>query len=144
MSARGAGAAAGAATAGGDGAPGAGAGAANINTNRGNSASQSSGGPFSGYILLLLLLLTHSFIVLLILLVVSQLRYCYVPVPNIHDAFSMLLVILHVVTRSPYTVCAMIIVLTFWIKICQFMTIFPTPASAAGLITTSIHPPASV
>nr|CAE01619.3 OSJNBa0042L16.8 [Oryza sativa Japonica Group] len=29
-------------------------------------------------------------------------------------------------SRSPYTVYAMIIVLTFWIKICRFMTIFST------------------
>nr|ABF93649.1 retrotransposon protein, putative, Ty1-copia subclass [Oryza sativa Japonica Group] len=49
-------------------------------------------------------------------------RYWYVPVPDIHDAHSMLLVML----RSPYTAYAMIIALTFWIKICRLMTIFPT------------------
>nr|CAE04807.2 OSJNBb0022P19.2 [Oryza sativa Japonica Group] len=84
MSAPGAGAAAGAAAAaGGDGAPGAGGGApgagggaANNNTNRGNSASQSSGAPFSGYILLLLLFLLLAL-------------YCFVPIPDVHDASSM-------------------------------------------------------
>uniref|UniRef100_I1R5V9 Uncharacterized protein n=1 Tax=Oryza glaberrima TaxID=4538 RepID=I1R5V9_ORYGL len=63
----------------GGGAPG--AGAANNNISGGNSASQSSGGPFSGYILLLFPLLALSL-------------YChvrYVPVPDLHDASSMLL-----------------------------------------------------
>ncbi len=50
----------------GDGTPVAGA-VANVNTNEGNSASQSSGGPFSEYVLLLLL--THSFIPLLVVAV---------------------------------------------------------------------------
>lgn len=53
---------------------------------------------------------------------------CYALVPDIHDAHDSLL-LLHVLTRSPYTVYAMIIVLAFWIKICRFMTIFPTPAT---------------
>nr|CAH66607.1 H0211A12.10 [Oryza sativa] len=81
----------------GAGAPG---GAMNDSNNGGNSASPSSGGLFSGMLL----------------------RYCYVPVPDIHDAHSMILVML----RSPYTAYAMIIALTFWIKICRLMTIFPT------------------
>ncbi|BAD45218.1 hypothetical protein [Oryza sativa Japonica Group] len=55
----------------GDGAPGAGA-AANVNVNGGSSASQSSGGIFSGYIFLLLL--THSLIPLLVVLVAILLR----------------------------------------------------------------------
>nr|AAM00977.1 Putative retroelement [Oryza sativa Japonica Group]AAP53108.1 retrotransposon protein, putative, Ty1-copia subclass [Oryza sativa Japonica Group] len=136
---------AGAAAAGGDGAPGArggapgsGGGAANNNTNGGNSASQSSGGPFSGYILLLLLFLLLALYCFVPVPDVHDtfsilLCYCYVPVPDIHsyvpihDAHdSILLVMLHVSTRSPYTVYAMIIVLTFWIKICRFMAIFPT------------------
>nr|AAS07263.1 putative gag/pol polyprotein [Oryza sativa Japonica Group]ABF98438.1 retrotransposon protein, putative, Ty1-copia subclass [Oryza sativa Japonica Group] len=120
----------------GGGAPGAGAGGANNNTNGGNSASQSSGGPFSGYILLLFLfplLALYCYIHVPVPDIHDAssmlLHYCYVLVPDIHDAhdvFSMLLVMLHVVTRSPYTAYAMIIVLTFWIKICRFMTIFPT------------------
>nr|ABF94958.1 retrotransposon protein, putative, Ty1-copia subclass [Oryza sativa Japonica Group] len=145
MSAPGAGAAAAAGGDGGDGAPpgaaagggapGAGAGAANNNTNGGSSASQSSGGPFSGYILLLflfLLLALYCYVPVPDIHDASSMlpRYCYVLLPDIHnvvhDAFSMLLVMLHAVTRSPYTVYAMIIVLTFWIKICRFMTIFPT------------------
>nr|AAT81746.1 integrase core domain containing protein [Oryza sativa Japonica Group]ABF96757.1 retrotransposon protein, putative, Ty1-copia subclass [Oryza sativa Japonica Group] len=63
-----------AATVPGDGMPGAGA-AVNDNVNGGSSASQSSGGTFSG---------------------------------------------------SPHIVHVMIIVLIFWIKICRYMTIFPT------------------
>ena len=131
----------------GDGAPGAGAGdgapgagAANVNTNGGNSASQSSRGPFSGYILLLLLALLILLVAMLILLVAtcyvhvpdvyafSILVMLHVPAPDVH-AFNMLLVMLHVITRSPYTVHAMIIVLTFWIKIYRYMTIFPTALS---------------
>nr|AAL31045.1 putative polyprotein [Oryza sativa Japonica Group] len=84
-----------------------------------------------------------SFLLLLLLaLLILLVATCYVPVPDVHDAysilvmlhvpvpdvhaFSILLVMLYVVTRSSYTVHAMIIVLTFWIKICQYMTIFPT------------------
>ena len=130
-----------AATAGGGGAPpptgagsgsGAGApgGAVNDNNNGGNSASPSSGGPFSGYNLLLLLLLLAlslyyvRYVVVPVLHDASSMlsRYWYVPVSDIHDAHSMILVML----RSPYTAYAMIIALTFWIKICRLMTIFPT------------------
>nr|ABA95374.1 retrotransposon protein, putative, Ty1-copia subclass [Oryza sativa Japonica Group] len=127
-----------AATAGGGGTPptgagsGAGApgGAVNDNNNGGNSASPSSGGPFSGYNLLLLLLLLAlslyyvRYVLVPVLHGASSMlsRYCYVPVPDIQDAHSMLLVML----RSPYTAYAMIIALTFWIKICRLMTIFPT------------------
>jgi hypothetical protein len=136
---------AGAGSGAGAGAPG--GGAVNDNNNGGNSASPSSGGPFSGYNLLFLFpLLALSLYVLYVLVPVLHdassmllrycyvlvpvlhdassmlLRYCYVPVPDIHDAHSMLLVML----RSPYTAYAMIIALTFWIKICRLMTIFPT------------------
>lgn len=122
-----------AAAAGGDGrggAPGAGAGAANDNINGGNSASQSNGGPFSGYILLLFPLLALSLYCYVRCVPVPDihdassmlLRYCNVSVPDIHDAHSMLLVML----RSPYTAYAMIIVSISWIKICRLMTIFPT------------------
>nr|ABA96958.1 retrotransposon protein, putative, Ty1-copia subclass [Oryza sativa Japonica Group] len=128
-----------AAAAGGDGGGGApptgagagapGGGAMNDNNNGGNSASPSSGGPFSGYNLLLLfpLLALSLYYVRYVLVPVlhdASMRYCYVhvPVPNIHDAHSMLLDML----RSPYTAYAMIIALTFWIKICRLMTIFPT------------------
>ena len=116
----------------GGGAPGAGADAANNNTNGGNSASQSSGGPFSRYILLLLLFLLLALYCYVPVLDVHDafsmlLHYCYIPdIHDAHDAFSMSLVMLHVVTRSPYTAYAMIIVLTFWIKIYRFMTIFST------------------
>ena len=133
-----------AATAGGGGTPptgagsGAGApggGAVNDYNNGGNSASPSSGGPFSGYNLLLLLLLALLLFPLLALYCVRYVlvpvlhdassmlsHYWYVPVSDIHDAHSMLLVML----RSPYTAYAMIIVSISWIKICRIMTIFPT------------------
>nr|ABA96960.1 retrotransposon protein, putative, Ty1-copia subclass [Oryza sativa Japonica Group] len=128
-----------AAAAGGDGGGGApptgagagapGGGAVNDNNNGGNSASPSSGGPFSGYNLLLLfaLLALSLYYVRYVLVPVlhdASMRYYYVhvPVPDIHDAHNMLLVML----RSPYTAYAMIIALTFWIKICRLMTIFPT------------------
>nr|ABA96132.1 retrotransposon protein, putative, Ty1-copia subclass [Oryza sativa Japonica Group] len=66
----------------GAGAPG---GAVNDYNNGGNSASPSSGGPFSGYNLLLLLLLALLLFPLLAL-------YCvrYVLIPVLHDASSML------------------------------------------------------
>ena len=126
MSAPGAAAAAGdgapgAGAAPGDGTPGAGA-AANVNVNGGSSASQSSGGPLSGYAFLLLLI--HSLVTLLVVLVAIQLRSCYVH--DAYDTLSMLLVLLHVITRSPYILHTMIILLTFWTKICRYMTIFPT------------------
>ncbi len=58
--------------------------------NGGNSASPSSGGPFSGYNLLLLLLLLALF--LFPLLALYYVRYILVPVlvPVLHDASSML------------------------------------------------------
>nr|AAV44166.1 putative polyprotein [Oryza sativa Japonica Group] len=116
------------------GAPG--GGAVNDYNNGGNSASPSSGGPFSGYNLLLLLLLLALFLFPLLALYYVRYvlvpvlhdassmlsRYWYVPVSDIHDAHSMLLVML----RSPYTAYAMIIVSFSWIKICRLMTIFPT------------------
>ena len=116
------------------GAPG--GGAVNDYNNGGNSASPSSGGPFSGYNLLLLLLLLALFLFPLLALYYVRYvlvpvlhdassmlsRYWYVPVPDIHDAHSMLLVML----RSPYTAYAMIIVSFSWIKICRLMTIFST------------------
>ncbi len=117
----------------GAGAPG--GGAVNDYNNGGNSASPSSGGPFSGYNLLLLLLLALLLFLLLALYCVRYVlvpvlhdassmlsHYWYVPVSDIHDAHSMLLVML----RSPYTAYAMIIVSFSWIKICRLMTIFPT------------------
>nr|ABA91121.1 retrotransposon protein, putative, Ty1-copia subclass [Oryza sativa Japonica Group] len=118
----------------GAGAPG--GGAVNDYNNGGNSASPSSGGPFSGYNLLLLLLLLALFLFPLLALYCVRYvlvpvlhdassmlsRYWYVPVSDIHDAHSMLLVML----RSPYTAYAMIIVSISWIKICRIMTIFPT------------------
>ena len=106
--------------------------------NGGNSASPSSGGPFSGYNLLLLLQLLALFLFPLLALSLYYVRYVlvpvlhdassmlsrywYVPVSDIHDAHSMLLVML----RSPYTAYAMIIALTYWIKIYRLMTIFPS------------------
>nr|ABF94664.1 retrotransposon protein, putative, Ty1-copia subclass [Oryza sativa Japonica Group] len=117
----------------GAGAPG--GGAVNDYNNGGNSASPSSGGPFSGYNLLLLLLLALLLFPLLALYCVRYVlvpvlhdafsmlsHYWYVPDSDIHDALSMLLVML----RSPYTAYAMIIVSISWIKICRIMTIFPT------------------
>nr|ABA98225.1 retrotransposon protein, putative, Ty1-copia subclass [Oryza sativa Japonica Group] len=93
----------------GDGAPGAGAGAAILphNPAEGHSRVATCYVPVPD---------VHAFSILVML---------YVPAPDVH-AFSMLLVMLHVVTRSPYTIHAMIIVLIFWIKICRYMTIFPT------------------
>ena len=95
----------------GGGAPG--AGAANNNINGGNSASQSSGGPFSRYILLLFPLLALSLYYHVRYVPVPDLHdassmllsYCNVSVPDIHDAHSILLVML----RSPYTAYVMII-----------------------------------
>jgi hypothetical protein len=91
------------------------------NTNGGNSALQSSGGTFTGYnILLLPLILLH--------LSVAMLLRCL----NDVDAYfilSMLLVMFSFITRSPHIVHVMFIVLIFWIKICRYMTIFPTETS---------------
>jgi hypothetical protein len=100
------------------GAPGAGAGAPIDNTNRDSSTSQSSEGTFTGYNILSLSLF------LLLLLVAMLLR-------SLHDddaysILSMLLVMFNFITRSPHIVHVMIIVLIFWIKICRYMTIFPT------------------
>nr|AAP54028.1 retrotransposon protein, putative, Ty1-copia subclass [Oryza sativa Japonica Group] len=105
------------------GAPG--GGAVNDYNNGDNSASPSSGGPFSGYNLLLLFpLLALYYVPVPVLHDASSILSCYwyAPVPDIHDAHSMLLVML----RSPYTAYAMIIVSFSWIKICRLMTIFPT------------------
>nr|ABA98884.1 retrotransposon protein, putative, Ty1-copia subclass [Oryza sativa Japonica Group] len=114
----------------GAGAPG--GGAVNDYNNGGNSASPSSGGPFSGYNLLLLLLLALycvRYVLGSVLHDASSMlsHYWYVPVSDIHDAHSMLLVML----RSPYTAYAMIIVSISWIKICRIMTIFPTRSRAS-------------
>lgn len=118
------------------------------NNNGGNSASPSSGGPFSGYNLLLLLLLLALFMFPLLANYVRYVlvpvlhdassmlsRYWYVPVSDIHDAHSMLLVML----RSPYTAYAMIIVSISWIKIYRIMTIFPTTTTINTILTWSGH-----
>jgi hypothetical protein len=101
----------------GGGAPGAGGGAPIDNTNGGNSASQSSGGTFTGYNILLLpfILLKLSVAILLRCLNVDA-----------YFTLSMLMVMFSLITRSLLIVYVMFIVLIFWIKICQFMTIFPT------------------
>nr|ABA91122.1 retrotransposon protein, putative, Ty1-copia subclass [Oryza sativa Japonica Group] len=131
----------------GAGAPG--GGAVNDYNNGGNSASPSSGGPFSGYNLLLLLLLLALFLFPLLALYCVRYvlvpvlhdassmlsRYWYVPVSDIHDAHSMLLVML----RSPYTAYAMIIVSISWIKICRIMTIFPTKRTLFPPLKSSLE-----
>ncbi len=112
----------------GDGTPGAGSSAANDNTNGGSSASQSSGGTFTGYDLLRLLL----FRFLISLLVAILLRTMYDD--DAYSTLSMLLFMFDFITRSSHIVHAMIFVLIFWIKICRYMTIFPTHASPMSML----------
>nr|ABA97585.1 retrotransposon protein, putative, Ty1-copia subclass [Oryza sativa Japonica Group] len=92
-----------------------------VNTNGGNTASNSSGGPFSGYNVSLL----PSVLRFLQLSVTILLRsFIYV------DAYSILSMLMlytsSTVTRSTQITNVMLIVLIFWIKICRIMTKFPT------------------
>jgi hypothetical protein len=64
------------------------------------------------------------FIFFISLLVAILLRSLYDD--DAYYILSMLLVMLDFITKSPHIVHAMIIVLIFWIKICRYMTIFPT------------------
>ena len=91
------------------------------NTNGGNPASQTSGETFTWYnILLLPLFLLHLSAAMLL---------CCLNDVDAYFILSMLLVMLSFITKSPHIVHVMFIVLIFWIKICRYMTIFPTETS---------------
>ncbi len=92
-----------------------------VNTNRGNTASNSSGGPFSGYNVSLLPFVLR-FLQPSVAILLRSLVYV--------DAYSILsMLILYTssnVTRSTQITNIMFIVLKFWIKICRIMTKFST------------------
>ncbi len=108
----------------GDGAPGAGGngGAPGDNTNGANSASQCSGGTFTGYNLSALLFMFTKFLV-------GAMFSIHCLVVNIHASYILRMIcLLHLFDNciGLFPVQVMIIITIIWIKICRNVTIFPT------------------
>ncbi len=91
-----------------------------VNTNGGNTASNSSGGPFLGSNLLTLFQLE-----VLLFIAMSTLRY-YVIVDAYSTLSMLMLITFTTIIGSNSIVNVMFIILSFWIKICRNMTKFPT------------------
>lgn len=96
-----------------------------VNTNGGNTASNSSGGPFLGYNLITLF---HLEVLLLMFIAMSTL--CHYVIVDAYSTLSMLMLITFtIITGSNPIINIMFIILLFWIKICRIMTKFPTASS---------------